>query len=220
MRSHILIGLIGVFLVVWGCSDVRPDLVVEDAQSPTPNVSSSGSQLEQSPTTYRTRSASLPAESTPASTPGSRSVPEPVRALKLPTLESTSGSALKSQLPRDVYEQFYGDFYSGCATPSLFSLGVLESWSGSGDDEFRIQALRGTYFLVLVSEPSGADWRFTSVLDHGSGSRDTSLSSTNLAPNHLTDAQQWCSVGIGIPSASRLDIEANDLKWIVYLIST
>ena len=163
-----------------------------------------------------------PSEKVPAddTTDSAISPAEPSPTDTLPTPESKSGPILASQLPRDFYEQFYDDFYSDCATPSLFSLGVLKSWSGSGDDEIRVPPTLGTYFVTLVTKPTGPDWGFTSVLDQGRGRRDLSLNVTSLVPDSLTDAQQWCSVGFGVPTADRLKIESINLDWTVYLIST
>jgi hypothetical protein len=118
--------------------------------------------------------------------------PEPTVQVSQP-----ASIALKSQLPRDVYEEFESSFYDSCPRPVRERLSVTGSWSGRGDEEIRFLPPDDTYYLVVVGAPEMATWHFDSVLDSGNG-RFESLTISSDAPEHLSDAQQWCSSGFGV----------------------
>ena len=125
--------------------------------------------------------------------------------------------ALKSQLPRNVYEEFESSFYESCPRPIRERLSVTGSWSGRGDEEVRFLPPDDTYYLVVVGEPEMASWHFDSVLDSGNG-RFESLTISSDAHEHLTDAQQWCSSGFGVSTRDTLEIDSSGVSWTVYLI--
>ncbi|MDO8531354.1 MAG: hypothetical protein Q7T26_04170 [Dehalococcoidia bacterium] len=127
---------------------------------------------------------------------------------------------LRSELPRDVYEQFYNDFYAGCVDPPRDKLGVAKTWSGTGNSTVIIPPQFGTYFLVLIANPSSSGWRFDSVLDTGSSGKKQSLRVSSTAPTVLTDSQEWCTMGAGVPRPYALEIQSQNLAWTVHLVTS
>ena len=126
---------------------------------------------------------------------------------------------LASQLPRDVFEQFQDDFYFTCPKPRKTDLTVLKSWSSTGAETIRFTPPRQTYFLVVVATSTESGWQFDSVVNSGA-TRHQSLHLDSSAPDHLTDAQAWCTRGVGTSPTSVLDIASQDLDWTILLVGT
>jgi hypothetical protein len=142
--------------------------------------------------------------------------PPPSAPIATPT---TTVIKLRAQLPRDVWEVFYDGFYSGCLEPPFESLKVVRTWSNTSNDRLVFTPPRGTWFLVLVANPTESNWRFDSVIETG-GSQYQSLNVTNEVPDDVTDAQEWCTIGFGTIPRYVMHIEAIGLGWTLYLVSS
>lgn len=122
-------------------------------------------------------------------------------------------------MPRDVWEEFYDDFYSGCSEPPFESLKVLRTWTNTGNDRLVFTPPGGTYFLVLVANPTESTWRFDSVIETR-GRRYQSLHVDSSVADEIADAQEWCTTGFGTIPTRVMNIEATGLGWTLFLVSS
>ena len=126
---------------------------------------------------------------------------------------------LASELPPVVFDQFLNDFYFDCPSPRRTDLTILRSWSSAGDATLRFIPPGGTHFLVVVATTTGPGWRLDCVLN-SHGRRHQPLYLDSSVPERLSDAQAWCTRGLGTSPDSVLDIESRNLDWTVFLVAT
>ena len=209
---------------VW--QESSPGTVRTQANTPTvPNMTSTENQSQAVSTPTRVRPVIItdPYKNLYWPTVGNETqtaVVTPINTSQRPT-PTQPGMRLTAELPRDVFEEFEDDFYEGCLEPSFESLRIENAWTGRRDENVRISAPDGTYFLVLVATPTDPDWYFRSVLDSSSGSIHRSLTASSDVPDELTDAQQWCqtSGGFGATVPDYLRADAHNVEWTVYLVT-
>ncbi len=178
--------------------------------SPTPTAPPA-SGVAASPTAPTPGAIATQPRSGLTSTPPSAPTPQPGN------LDAGAALTLKSQLPKKLYEEFESSFYGGCPTAIRERLSVTGSWSGRGDEEIRFLPPDGTYYLVVAGEPEMTTWHFASVIDSSNGKFE-SLAINSGAPEHLSDAQQWCTSGLGMSPRHTLEIDSLGMSWTVYLI--
>ena len=191
--------------------DARVEERLGQAAGPTPDIVATVDALVAARLASRESSSSEGSAGLPPAVPPS---PAPT-----PTPARTPDLSLRSQLPVAMYEEFVDSFYAGCSEPPFDDLGVVRTWSGSGDSRIEFPAPSGTYFLALVADPVEGEWRFDSVLESASGRRFQSLQVGSTVPDDLTSAQEWCGRGGGL-LGDALHIESAGLAWTVYLVGT
>ena len=131
-----------------------------------------------SPTLFPTDAPTVQPTNTPTRTPSPTNTPT-VQPTNTPTptpeLTPTPSVILQQQLPRKVFEKFYGDFYSGCVEPPFENLTVAEVWSSDRGGFLEFTPPGGTYFWVVEVSPTAGEWHFDSVLETASGRRFQSI---------------------------------------------
>ena len=119
--------------------------------------------------------------------------------------------AIEAELPRDVFEVFTSDFYSGCPRPALEELRVQQVWSGSADTTITVNPPIGSYFLIVETSMEAQTWGFDSTYET-SGEKFQAIRLVSTASSEKSGAQLWCSSGGRYPATGTLRVNSTGLS--------